>query len=119
MTKSEISQYYYLNREIVNAQKLLKELQNKKGEVLNTDKSFIDEQEKKQELKIKYCRKLREEIEKYIGSVDDSLTRQVLYERYIRCKTWAAVACAVGGGNTPDSVRKISERYLARCAKSA
>lgn len=53
-----------------------------------------------------------EETEEYINSIDDSLTRQILFLRYVNGLTWEQVAASIGGGNTADSVRKVSERFL-------
>lgn len=114
MTKNEISQYYYLKREAENAEALVKDFRKMAESATDSERIFFEEQEKELVLKARRCMSERERIEKYIGDIRDSLTRQVLYERYIRCKTWTAVAIAVGGGNTADGVRKISERYLAK-----
>ena len=55
---------------------------------------------------------LVEEIEEYINTIDDSLTRQILSLRYVNGLTWEQVAASIGGGNTADSVRKVAERFL-------
>lgn len=51
---------------------------------------------------------------RYICRISDPFTRQIFIERIINCKTWTAVAVAVGGDNTPDSVRMAFRRYLKR-----
>ena len=51
-------------------------------------------------------------IERFIDGIEDSLTRTVLEERYIRGGSWAQVAMAAGGINTRDGVRMIARRYL-------
>ncbi len=48
----------------------------------------------------------------YIAVIKDPLTRRIFFERCYKGKSWAAVAVAVGGGNTPESCRKIFERYI-------
>ena len=70
--------------------------------------------EREQEVleKIKRCKALRNEINKFINSVEDSLTRQILYYRYGKCMTWKKVAYMTGGYNSEDNVRRIAERYL-------
>ena len=114
MTKAELSQYYYLKRESDNAQRLRKELIRRKlFAKKEEDIKFLEEQAQLLADKSEKCKNQREEIETFVDKIRDSLTRQVLRERYIFGKTWAGVAMAVGGGNSPDSVRKIAERYLA------
>ena len=51
-------------------------------------------------------------IERFIDGIEDSLTRTILEERYIRGRSWAQVAKAAGGTNTCDGVRMIARRYL-------
>ena len=48
----------------------------------------------------------------YIAKIDDALTRQVFMLRYIEKCTWRQVAQRIGGGNTPEGVRKRHTRYL-------
>ena len=56
----------------------------------------------------------RDEIERFIDSIDDSLTRRIFEYRYMvgGRKSWVKVAALIGGGNTPDGVRMIHDRYL-------
>lgn len=51
-------------------------------------------------------------LNRYIASVDDSLTRLVLSLRFINGLTWAQVAASVGGNNTDESVRKVVYRHI-------
>ena len=55
---------------------------------------------------------LVEEMNRYIENIDDSLIRQIITLRYINGLTWEQVAARIGGNNTADSVRKVSERFL-------
>lgn len=57
---------------------------------------------------------LREELEEYIDTVPDSLVRQILSLRYINGLNWNQVAAHVGGGNTADGVRMIHNRFLSK-----
>lgn len=57
----------------------------------------------------------KQRIEKYIFSIDDSLTRQIFEERYIKGgykPCWKRVATEIGGGNTVESVKKRHFRHL-------
>lgn len=56
--------------------------------------------------------KLVEELESFIAGIEDSLTRQILILRYIEGLNWAGVATKIGGGNTPDSVRMMHNRFF-------
>lgn len=61
------------------------------------------------------CRKLSEEIEDFVNSIEDSLTRRIFTYRYIsgsRPMGWQRIACEIGGGNTADSVRMHHNRYM-------
>lgn len=58
------------------------------------------------------CLYERNRLERYIASVPDSLTRQIMTLRFVDGKSWAAVAMTIGGGNTEDGVKKICYRYV-------
>lgn len=53
-----------------------------------------------------------ERILAWIQSIDDPMIQVIMHSRYIKGKSWAAVSMAVGGNNSPDSVRMIHNRYL-------
>ncbi len=117
MTKKELVQLYYLNREIMNSTEELVNLKIecrrlKNGEADKRREKMIKRREENLVVKIRDCSSLRDRAKRFIDSIDDSLTRQVFYCRYSKCMTWQQVAYAVGGGNSNDSVRKIAERYL-------
>ena len=54
------------------------------------------------------------EITQYIESVDDAVTRRIMYLRFVKQLTWQQVADEIGGTNTEDSVRKRCHRYIAK-----
>ena len=57
----------------------------------------------------------KQRIEEYIFAIDDSLTRQIFEERYIKGgyrPSWQRVATEIGGSNTADGVRMIHSRYV-------
>ncbi len=122
MTKKELAQLYYLNREIMSDTEELVNLKIesrklKGGELTKRREKMIKRREENLVEKIRSCTDLRDKAKKFIDSVDDSLTRQVLYCRYSKCMTWQQVAYAVGGRNTSDGVRKIAARYLSKIEK--
>lgn len=58
------------------------------------------------------CLTERNRLERYIASVPDSLTRQIMALRFINGLSWWQVAYSIGGNNTGDSVRMNVKRYL-------
>ncbi len=121
MTKKELTQLYYLNREIMNGTEELVELKIKQrnGSPWNKDgEKMIKEREQALVLKIRGCTQLKERIDKFINGIDDSLTRQIFHYRYVKCMSWRQVAYMTGGYCTEDCVRKIAERYLKKCEQS-
>lgn len=127
MTKRELSQLYYLNREIDRECARLAQLEAAATSTTSTisglphagtisDKTAIaaaiaDSRkviENTQMLAvIEYNRLMR-----YIADIDDSFIRQIIRARYVDCKSWQAVAETIGGNNTADSVRMAHNRYL-------
>lgn len=62
---------------------------------------------------------LKTEIEQFIDTIADNITRKIFRYKYIKGATWAEVAKAVKGNNTRDSVRKAAKRYLKKiCIKN-
>ena len=128
MTREELKQIYYLNKEVKMWQKELERLQcmslikrqqitgmphvpgvsDKVGDLAATmaDIEAII-RGKLAEIQIQ-----RRKIIEYINSIDDSLLRQITFLRNVSCMTWEQVAASIGGGNTPDSVRKMYNRFL-------
>lgn len=53
-----------------------------------------------------------ERIMNWILTIEDPMIQTIMHARYIKTKSWAAVAYTVGGGNSPESVRKMHTRYL-------
>ena len=127
MTQKELSQLYWLNKEIARDKERLAELE---AAATNTavkisglphvsgisSKTAIAAEiadiraviEAKTTMSVvEYNR-----INRYIAGVDDSLIRQILSLRYISGLSWRQVAAAIGGGNTEDSVRMAHNRYL-------
>lgn len=118
MTKKELSQLYYLNREIEQLTKQLKDLQQKRKiqglPYIDTEDIQTEIEDCKITLKTKQKKAMKEynRLVKYIDGIDDSLSRQIIGLRYINGLSWKQVAFHIGGGNTPDSVRKVHDRWL-------
>lgn len=130
MTKKELSQLYYLRREIAQEQRRLKELEKatETGSGKITGLPPIQGMAAPAELvaqiadsravisaKLELAGVEYNRLCRYITGVDDSLMRQILTQRFIEGKSWRQVARAIGGGNTEDSVKKAFYRYLKSC----
>lgn len=129
MTLKDLSQLYYLNREIDQLVKRLRTLESEtspaspslsgmprsKGynnsrvedDALNVIelRNILDKRRKRLEFE-----KLR--LENYISTIPDSLTRQIFVYRFVNGLPWEQVAACIGGNNTADSVKKCCYRYL-------
>lgn len=130
MTIKDLSQLYYLNREIEHDQERLEQLRARSvslstpkmdgmphgsgSEKSKTDwlmAEIIDLEAIIDAKKIQ-CIHERARLERYIAEVPDSLTRMILTLRFVNNLPWKQVAYSIGGGNTPDSVKKQCYRYL-------
>ena len=128
MTNKELSQLYYLNKEIKQLESNLMELETTAykttpnltgipGSVKCSDKvgryaAEIADLKALINLNIKKCWHEKRRLERYIQSIDDSLIRQIFFLRYIELKKWEDVAASLGGNNTENSVKQIHSRYL-------
>lgn len=128
MTKHDLKQVYYINREIKMRQRKLDELNNKSpvgtpkltgvpGGTVTQNKVEADAIEKAEMsaiiagLLVKLQRQ-RREIMEYINGIEDSLIRQIMVLKYVELKSWTQVAIAIGGGNTKEGLRKKLYRFL-------
>lgn len=55
---------------------------------------------------------LQVEVQNFIDGIEDSLTRQVIINRYVNGYSWIKVAEVIGGDNTPDGVRMLAKRFI-------
>ena len=129
MTKRELSQLYWLNREIEMDMTRLKELEEMAsapmavnmdgmphgsgpGDALARVVAEIVDLKAIIAAKQQQCIHERSRLERYIADIPDSLTRQIFTLRFINGLSWNQVAQHIGGGNTQDSVRMTCDRYL-------
>ena len=126
MTLKQLSQLYYLRKEIEMYEQMIKKLQSeaeittqkitgmpssgnvsdKVGQIaadIADYKALIDCDKKK-------CKYELEKLHKYIQSIDDSLTRQIFTLRFINGCNWNKVADAIG--SSEYSVKHICYRYI-------
>lgn len=52
----------------------------------------------------------KDEVWRFVSSIEDSLLRQIVILRFIDGKSWLKVAEAIGGGTTADGCRMIFAR---------
>lgn len=129
MTLKELSQLYWLNREIEMHQQQLNELEANAGYLASPSLSGMPRSNSNSsqteneaveiialreliERKKQKCLTERLNLEKYIETIPDSLTRQIFTYRFINGLSWLQVAASIGGGNTKDSVRMLCNRYI-------
>lgn len=129
MTLKELSQLYYLNREIEMDKERLRALRARASAPGSPDydgKPKSPNYENRLEryvaeivdleaiisAKITQCQHERNRLERYIADIPDSLTRQIFTLRFINGLTWQQIAFSVGGGNTGEGMRKRVYRYL-------
>lgn len=127
MTKSDLEQIYYLNRELKMWETELERVRCKSlvGSPLPSNShgsgvsdKVADRAERIIELENRIIAKrdeiqrLRDEAVEYIYSIPDSLTRQIIYYRCVSLMSWRRVAYEVGGYNTAESVRQIYSRFM-------
>ena len=133
MTKKELSQLFYLNREIEQDKQRLQELRARAMQVTQTISGMPggsgDQQKVERyiaeivdleaiiQAKITQCLHERNRLERYIAEIPDSLTRQIFTLRFINGLSWVQIAFSVGGGNTEEGVRKKVYRYLEQANK--
>lgn len=128
MTKKELSQLYYLNKEIEQQKRKLAELEAAAAKTsqcitgmpgagnisdkVGTYAAEIADLKALIALNIQKCWYEKSRLERYIQGISDSLTRQIFSLRYINCLRWNQVADTVGGNNTEGSVKMVHARYL-------
>lgn len=129
MTLKELSQLYYLNREIENDRRRLEELEGKltspsspnlSGMPRSTaygnkiESSVADIMDLKAIIAVKQqqCIYERSRLMRYITEINDSLTREIFIFRFVNGLSWRQVAASVGGNNTAENVRQICSRYI-------
>ncbi len=129
MTVKELSQLYWLNREIEEDMRRLEDLEALAsspkspqydgmphapgyGDALARCVAEIVDLKAIIAAKQQQCIYERSRLERYIAGIPDSLTRQIFTLRFINGLNWYQTAMHVGGGNTDESVRKRVYRYL-------
>ena len=126
----EMSQLFYLKRELAMEQQRLRELEGRAlpgaqrltglpGNPNVSDKlaecaAEIADLRMVIEQKVERCLAEQQRLEKYIAGIEDSLIRQIFTCRFVEGLSWQQVAKKVGGHNTTGSVKMIVRRFLAK-----
>ena len=129
MTKSELEQIYYLNRELkmwedelarLKARSLVASPMPSTSHGTGISDKVAQRTEREMELEDRIQAKrdeiqeMRDRAVKYIQNIPDSLTRMIVYYRCVSLFGWRRVAYEIGGNNTEESVRKIYTRFFGR-----
>lgn len=130
MTLKELSQLYYLTREIEADQRRLEELERLAGAPSSSNLSGMPRAPHSTESKVErmtaeivdlqaiiaarqiQCIHERARLERWINAIPDTLTREIFLLRFAECMSWVQVAVAIGGGNSVDGIRQRVYRYL-------
>ena len=128
LTKKELSQLYFLNREIEEIQRRIEELEclatgctinitgmPKSGS--NSDKiakyvAEIADLECLLDLNLKKCFYELNRLNRYINSIEDSQIRMIISLRYVNGLPWEQVAASRSYTLSGESVRKTHDRFL-------
>lgn len=128
MTKQELSQLYYLNREIEHLKTRIAEIE---GLATSTTKQItgmphvvgvsdnigkyvaeLADLKELLQLNLKKCFYEFNRLNRFIQSIEDSQLRMILSLRYINGLSWLQIALSIGGSNTADSIRMQHDRFL-------
>lgn len=128
MTLKELSQLYYLTREIEMYKQRLQDMESRAvdcsaslsstpgrsgpSDIVGFCAAEIADLRGIIEAKQQQCLYERNRLERYISSIDNSMLRQIFTCRFIDRLPWEQVAECVGGGNTGDGCRMVVKRYL-------
>ncbi len=130
MTLKELSQLYYLNREVEMDKKRLLELEAQAVSRTSTltgmpRGSGISDRVGRYAAEIadlrgiiaakhQQCLYERSRLERYISDIEDSYLRQVFTYRFVNGLPWEQVAACIGDGYTAEAVRQSAHRYIKR-----
>lgn len=104
MTKEELTQGYYLIREIREWQKKLLECDLEPDSIEHICAKVLELKRKK------------EAVTEFIMNIEDSQTRLIFKLRCLDGLTWNQIADRIGGLNSEDTMKKRFYRYLKKTA---
>ena len=128
MTKKELSQLYYLKKEIKEQQRRIAELEavvtncSTKITGLPSGKGISDkignyaaqiaDLKALLDLNLKKCFYEFNRLNRYIEEVEEPLIKQIMIYRFENQMSWMQIEKAMGGKNRAESLRKKLYRYL-------
>lgn len=128
MTKKELSQLYYLKKEIRQLEQRINELETAAtnctvkitglpsgrgiSDKIGNYAAQIADLKSLLDLNLKKCFYELNRLDRYIESVNDPLLRQIMTYRFINGYSWSKIAYTIGGNNTPDGLRIKMMRFL-------
>ena len=130
MTLQDLSQLYYLDKQIQRDEERLEQMRARltnispklsgmPGKPGASDKvgdgvaEIVDLARQIEEERAGF-EKEKAKLEAYLRGIEDTQIRLIFILRFVDLKTWAEVAEAIGGNNTEESVKKVCYRYLNR-----
>ena len=130
MTKKELSQLYYLKKEIRQLEQRIKELETAAtgctakitglphgtdiNDKIGNYAAQIADLRSLLDLNLKKCFYELNRLDRYIESVDDPLLRQIMTYRFINGYSWSKISYMIGGNNTADGLRIKMMRFLGK-----
>jgi len=118
MTRQGLERIYHISNEIDMWNEELNRLINRSlvnehcKDITGEQAARITDLETKIRELIEKLEDTRNTVIKYICSIPDSLTRQIIKYRSCDLMTWREVAEMIGAGYTAESVRQIYSRYV-------
>ena len=124
VTREELSQLYFLRREIEGQKQRIKELRNtlkspalsgmpRSGDVSDPVARTMELIEKQEQIlieSVEKCVRQQNRLLGFIQSVEDSRMRQILQYRHLDGLNWVQVACRMSV--TPESVKMAYKRFF-------
>lgn len=108
MTLKELSQLFYLENEVKENKKELKEL---KADSLHSTPNDLKQIEYLTN-KIALDSSEIDRLKNYINKIQDSLTRQIFMLFFVRNLTWEEVSIRIPGNHSIDKLKKKCYRYI-------
>lgn len=128
MTKKELRQIYYINREILmwkrELERVKSEYEGKGQEITGMPRgggisdTTGERASRVIDIELIILGKLteiqiqRKAILEYIESIDDSFTRQLIYYRHVLLMDWEEIANTLGGACNSASLRQAHSRWM-------